>query len=188
MLVLKRSKQYFNLCQFLLFGQLIWESLIEKDLSFIIKDEHNRSVSVALNFDAHDEPEVIVNNKLIIVFEFLEFLEGPIRDQRLPTGKQNVLHSFMMGTNAELNAQENISCMHFMESEVLKLAKRKNFGGILTTNTNPLTQQLGSNVYGYKTMLDYQVNQYQASNGDRPFGAAPETQRAIVHWKDITGL
>lgn len=59
--------------------QDIWEVLVEKDLSFIIKDKNGRSVGVALNFDAHDEPAVQVNSKLIVVFEFLEFLEGPIR-------------------------------------------------------------------------------------------------------------
>lgn len=46
----------------------------------------------------------------------------------------------MMATSADLNAQENIAVMHFMESEVLKLAQRKYFAGILTTNTSPLTQ------------------------------------------------
>lgn len=59
--------------------QDIWQVLVEKDLSFVIKDNNGRSVGVALNFDAHDEPEVQVNSKLIVVFEFLEFLEGPIR-------------------------------------------------------------------------------------------------------------
>jgi hypothetical protein len=59
--------------------QAIWEVLVEKDLSFLIKDKNGKSVGVALNFDARDEPEVQVHSKLIVVFEFLEFLEGPIR-------------------------------------------------------------------------------------------------------------
>lgn len=59
--------------------EAIWEVLVEKDLSFIIKDACGRSVGVALNFDARDEPEVQVHSKLIVVFEFLEFVEGPIR-------------------------------------------------------------------------------------------------------------
>lgn len=46
----------------------------------------------------------------------------------------------MMGTIPELNPQENIACMNFMEHEVLRLAKSKHFLGILTTNTSPLTQ------------------------------------------------
>ena len=57
----------------------IWDALVEKDLSFIVKDNNGKSLGVALNFDAHDEPAVDVNNKLILVFELLEFLEGPIR-------------------------------------------------------------------------------------------------------------
>jgi hypothetical protein len=59
--------------------EMIWGVLVEKGLSFIIQDASGRSVGVALNFDARDEPEVQVNSKLIVVFEFLEYLEGPIR-------------------------------------------------------------------------------------------------------------
>lgn len=91
----------------------------------------------------------------------------------------------MMATSSDLNAKENIAVMHFMENEVLKLAKRKSFAGILTTNTSPLTQQLGSSVYGYKTMLEYPINQYVYHDGTRPFGKAPDNKTVIVHWKDI---
>lgn len=89
-----------------------------------------------------------------------------------------------MATSADLNAKENIAVMHFMENEVLKLARRKQFAGILTTNTSPLTQQLGSNVYGYKSMLEYPINQY-IYDGTKPFGKAPDSKTVIVHWKDI---
>lgn len=46
----------------------------------------------------------------------------------------------MMSTSADLDAKDNIAVMHYMENEVLKLATRKGFAGILTTNTSPLTQ------------------------------------------------
>ncbi|KAI8130088.1 Mycosubtilin synthase subunit C [Lucilia cuprina] len=165
----------------------IWNDLVEKDLSFVVYDRNtNRVIGTALNFDARAEPEVDVKSKLIIVFEFLEYVEGPIRDNYLPQGLNKILHSFMMGTHADLNPQENIACMHFMEHEVLRLAKAKQFAGILTTNTSPLTQQLGNDVYNYKTLLDYQVNEYVYSDGSHPFGKAPDSQRAIVHWKEVT--
>lgn len=91
----------------------------------------------------------------------------------------------MMATSADLNATENIACMHFMEKEVLSLAKRKGFAGILTTNTSPLTQQLGSDVYGYKAMLEYPINKYTYHDGTKPFGKADDSKTVIVHWKDI---
>ncbi|KAJ9600664.1 hypothetical protein L9F63_026200 [Diploptera punctata] len=66
----------------------LWAPLVEKNLSFLVKDKTtNAPVGVALNFDAHDEPEVNIASKLEIVFEFLEHLEGPIRDNKLPLGK-----------------------------------------------------------------------------------------------------
>jgi hypothetical protein len=61
----------------------IWEPLIQKNLSFLVKDTLGKPVGVALNFDAHDEPTVDIASKLAIVFDFLEFLEGPIRYCRL---------------------------------------------------------------------------------------------------------
>jgi hypothetical protein len=61
----------------------IWEPLIQKNLSFLVKDALGEPVGVSLNFDAHDEPTVDIASKLAIVFDFLEFLEGPIRYCRL---------------------------------------------------------------------------------------------------------
>lgn len=106
-----------------------------------------------------------------------------IQRNQLPKDKP-ILHSFIMGTHASLTTQENIVAMTFMESEVIRLAKERNCCGVLTTNTNALTQQLARNVFGYETLLDYQVNQY-ISNGKKPFGTAPDSYRAIVQWKKL---
>lgn len=57
----------------------LWEPLLEKNLSFIVKSETGKIVGVALNFDAHDEPEVEIKSKLTVIFEFLESIEGPVR-------------------------------------------------------------------------------------------------------------
>ncbi|XP_022911582.1 beta-alanyl-bioamine nonribosomal peptide synthetase ebony [Onthophagus taurus] len=163
----------------------MWEPLLEKNLSFVAKNENGKCEGVALNFDARDEPEVNITSKLTVVFEFLEFIEGPIRDNNLPPGKGKILHSFMMGTHSSLTPKENVAIMHYMEEEVLKMAKDRHFAGILTSNTNPLTQQLGSDVYGYQTLLDYQVNDYVAGDNTKPFGMAPDDQRVKVQWKPI---
>lgn len=163
----------------------IWEPLIQKNLSFLVKDARGEPVGVALNFDAHDEPTVDIASKLAIVFDFLEFLEGPIREKQLPQGQGKVLHSFMMATDPSLNYQQNVEVMQFMEAEVLSMAQRKGFAGIFTTNTNPLTQQLGTDVYDYKVFNDYQVNLYVAPDGSKPFQEAPDSQRAVCSWRQI---
>lgn len=94
------------------------------------------------------------------------------------------MHSFMMATHEELDARENIAVMTFMENEVIRLAEVRKCAGVLTTNTNALTQQLARDVYGYETLLDYQVNEYEM-DGKKPFGTAPDHYRAIVQWKKL---
>lgn len=46
----------------------------------------------------------------------------------------------MMGTDKTLDASTNVEVITYMEQQVLQLGKVKQFKGIFTTNTNPLTQ------------------------------------------------
>ena len=59
----------------------LWRPLVEKGYSLVVVDseDKNKLLGVALNFDIYDEPEVFVNSKLNIIFDFLEHLEGPLR-------------------------------------------------------------------------------------------------------------
>lgn len=107
------------------------------------------------------------------------------RQNQLKPSIGQVLHAFMMGTAENLNARNNIGVMYFMESEILKLATNKGFKGILTTNTNPLTQQFGESVLGYEKLYTANVSKYVDHNGNRPFAAAPETQTAVVMYKNL---
>lgn len=59
--------------------ECIWVELVEKAYSFVITDKSDRLIGVALNFDANDEPEPTVSSELAIIFEFLEFVEVPIK-------------------------------------------------------------------------------------------------------------
>ncbi|XP_033330320.1 nonribosomal peptide synthetase ebony [Megalopta genalis] len=163
----------------------LWVPLVEKNLSFVVKSNNGRTIGVGLNFDLWDEPEVILDSKLTVVFDFLEYLEAPIREHKLPKGKGQIIHNFMMTTHSDLNAAENVIVMREMEEYCLQLAKRKEYAGIFTTNTSPLTQQLGIDVFGYETMLTYQVNKYIAPDSTKPFGEAPDSQLAICSLKMI---
>ncbi|XP_014483038.1 PREDICTED: mycosubtilin synthase subunit C [Dinoponera quadriceps] len=166
--------------------EAIWQPLVEKGLSFVMKSmQTGKTIGVALNFDLWDEPEVVLSSKLMIVFDFLEYLEAPIREYKLPKGKDQIIHNFMMTTSTELNAAENVLAMRQMEEHCLEFAKQKKFAGIFTTNTSPLTQQLGTDVYGYESMLVYQVNKYEIPDGSKPFGKAPDSQLAICSLKMI---
>ncbi|XP_046737507.1 tyrocidine synthase 2 [Diprion similis] len=164
----------------------LWDPMVEKSLSFILKSSSGQVLSVAFNFDARDEPRVKMNSKLGILYQFLEHIEGPIRDQRLPKGKGQIFHAFLMKTKAcVLTPTENIFLIREMEEHVIRIAKQKRFAGVFTTNTNPLTQQLGTDIYNYEVLLDYQVNKCVALDGSMPFKDVPDSQRAICSWKKV---
>uniref|UniRef100_A0A1B6MA14 Carrier domain-containing protein n=1 Tax=Graphocephala atropunctata TaxID=36148 RepID=A0A1B6MA14_9HEMI len=164
----------------------IWEPLVQAELSFVLRSRATgQIVSVALSFDVHDEPPVQLSGSLNIVFEFLEFVEAPIRDERLPQGKGQVVHAFMMGTERTLSAGENVAAMQAMEEEVLAIARTRGYAGIFTTNTSPLTKQLGTDVFDYKVMCEYQANKYMAPDGSKPFYRAPDSLRVACSWKEI---
>lgn len=118
-----------------------WDFLVEKDLCFVIKStQSGKTIGVNINFDLWDEPELILNSKLMIIFDFLDYLEGPIRDNKLPKGKGKIIHNIMMATCSDLNFAENVLAMRQMEDYTIQLAQRKGYVGIFTTNTSPLTQ------------------------------------------------
>lgn len=73
---LKPDIQYFDYDDLL---NAIWEPLIEKRYSFVVKDSNNRTIGVALNFDANDEPEAPLVGGLCTIFIFLDYLEVPIK-------------------------------------------------------------------------------------------------------------
>ncbi|KAJ8964558.1 hypothetical protein NQ314_004860 [Rhamnusium bicolor] len=130
----------------------LWEPVLEKNLSFIVKSEIGKIVGVALNFDARDEPKVKIQSKLNVVFEFLETIEGPIRDMQLPPGRGTVLHSFMMATHSSLSPKENVAVMQFMEEEVQEIKEQINESEILaiqsdeTTDFKPVSNGYGSKI------------------------------------------
>ncbi|XP_041985259.1 linear gramicidin synthase subunit C [Aricia agestis] len=174
------QKQDYALCL-----QACWAPLLTAGLSRVLTDANGTPLAVALNFDARDEPEVELPGGLGKIMAFLEYVEGSVRDTMLPEGKGTILHSFMMATSASLSPQENVLAIRALELATEQAARERRFLGVFTTNTSPLTQQLGRDVLGFQTLLDYQVNQYVDSNGVRVFGQAPDDMRAIVCWKPI---
>lgn len=166
--------------------EAMWNPLVEKGLSFVIKSaQSNKTIGVTLSFDLWDEPELRLSSKLMIIFDFLEYLEGPIRENKLPKGKGKIIHNYMMATSSDLNFAENVLVIGQMEEYSLQFAQRKGYAGIFTTNTSPLTQQLGTDVYEYETMLVYQVNRYETPDGSKPFSKAPDNQVTICSLKMI---
>ncbi|XP_014483867.1 PREDICTED: uncharacterized protein LOC106749194 [Dinoponera quadriceps] len=164
----------------------LWQPIVEKGLSFAVKSaQTGETIGVTVNFDFWDKPRIVVNSKLTIVHDFHAYLEEPIRDYILPKSKDQIIYSLMMSTSSELNAAENVLVMRQMEEYCLELTRREKYASIFTINTNPLTQQLSMDVYGFEPILVYQVNKYERPDDSKPFGKAPDSQLVICSLKMI---
>lgn len=96
-----------------------------------------------------------------------------------------IFHAFMYGTSEHLNARLNVALMALIEEESCRIAKKKGFKGLLTTNTNPVTQQFCHCIYGYETVNEVQINQYVDEKGHKPFEKAPDFQKVVVAFKNL---
>lgn len=70
----------------------------------------------------------------------------------------------------------------FMENEIIRLAREQNCSGVISVNTSELTQQLGEHVFGYETLFDIQVNQFEI-DGRTPFATVPDAVHSLVQFK-----
>ncbi|XP_055850817.1 beta-alanyl-bioamine nonribosomal peptide synthetase ebony-like isoform X2 [Episyrphus balteatus] len=164
----------------------LWDDALNKGYSFIVKDMDTKEITgVAINFDARDEPKCLTNSKVDSVFDIVSVLEGPFRQNQMAVELNKIFYTSFSATSVNLNPQENIACIYLIEEEVINLAKRKNFTGVLTSNVSPLTQQLGNDVFNYKCLVDYQVNQFIYKDGTRPFALAPDSQKIMVQYKEL---
>lgn len=94
-------------------------------------------------------------------------------------------HGMLSATSQKLTPSENVALMTFMEVENIKQAKANGFKYIMASNTNPLTQQLAINVFGYTVYKDIQVNQYVDENGNKPYRNAPDTNHVVLSYKKL---
>lgn len=161
----------------------LWPTLVRQKLSIVIKNRSGDVIGTSLFMDVADEPEVHIDSQLRYVFQFLEYLEAPVMETMVPEGK--ILHSFMLGTDQKLTPQENIEATEVMEREIEGIGRSRSFLGIFTTNTSPLTQQLAENILNYKTLKSYQINQFVAPDGTRPFKRGPDSLIAVCSFKQL---
>lgn len=112
---------------------------LSSKLSFVVKAKDGSIIGASINYSADTQYSYTLNSKLTIVDTFFAFLEVPIKKKLLKEYKK-IFYSFIVGTKETLSPQENVMVVHFMEQQIIRLAKRKNFEGVLTSNQTPITE------------------------------------------------
>merc|ERR1719320_237405 len=177
---------YEDIVQFL---RINWLDFLQSNLSFVTKDKSGKIIGACLNLDARfvptEEPDMSsVGESLLKVLEFIEVIEQPLLAAHIPPEKGKFIHTFMLATVNDLSPQESVKAALFMEEEVIKIGQQKHYEGIFTVNTNKVTQIIG-NQLDYEIVSTIQINQYEDSQGFRPFTAALDDHIVKVAIKKI---
>ncbi|CRK87778.1 CLUMA_CG001558, isoform A [Clunio marinus] len=164
----------------------VWPETVTQGLSFVVKNEADKILGVALCYYALDEPPVYTSSPLKLLFDFIASIEEPIIEKKIAESFNPLLHCLFMATDENLATRDNIALMLFLESEVINTAKQKHFRGIVTTNTNLLSQQFSELFFDYQTEYEICLNKYVEMNGNRPFETAADNSKALVMFREIS--
>ncbi|XP_014277643.1 beta-alanyl-bioamine nonribosomal peptide synthetase ebony [Halyomorpha halys] len=162
---------------------IMWPMFIKNPLSFVTKDANtNEVIGCMLLMNILDLTPFKLQSNYEYVNEFADYMEIPLRAV-LPEGK--IMHSTMLATDLRLNPKENIKLSLAMELKTIEIARQNNFIGIFTTNTSPLTKQISETIMNYKKLKSYQLNQFVASDGRRPFKKADDSVIVTCEFKKL---
>ncbi|RXG68031.1 hypothetical protein Avbf_01887, partial [Armadillidium vulgare] len=175
--VLKITENEFNV-----FVDQLFDHIVNSDLSFVLlrEDEHKDIVAISINGDYAEPPPLsMLSKNMQYIVDFLDDCETKVRCC-LQEGTEKIYYSYLMATKDDISAAENIRLIQLMEMENHRIALDKGFQAILTINTSKLTQYVCEDLMSYKTLASYQVNEWQAEDGSRPFKAASDDTVAVT--------
>lgn len=96
-----------------------------------------------------------------------------------------VLEAFDMATSEVLTSAENVHLCGFMEENILKIGRSRNFHAVMTTNTSQLTTQIDGMVLDYQKLKEFPVNRYVDENKRRLFEKAADSVKCVTMWKNL---
>ncbi|WP_394834951.1 non-ribosomal peptide synthetase [Pendulispora rubella] len=163
----------------------IWPYAMHESLSFGI-ERNGQLVGLCLNLDDEHLPAEMPELRLVgMIVNFLAEAEGPAMARLRARGIRTILHGFAVAVDRShvTNPSQRVAMMLFLERALLEIAKEKGYQAVVTTNTNPLTQDMAEHVLGYdvESVVDHLADWVDAAQGGcRPFAAAPPTQSVKV--------
>jgi len=131
------------------------------------------------------------------------------REKNITTKANNgyLMHCMISGTVDDVSLEDRVILIRLIEEEKIRLARRRGFSKLITTNTTPLTRvykhiitkiavfshlfhmikyffSLIKDVcvvlHGHQVVSEYSVNQFVASDGTKPYSLAPDSTMAII--------
>ena len=74
------------------------------------------------------------------IIKLLQDFEIPVKEKLRQSNPGDLLFNFCLCVHKDLPHAEQVKICHLIEGNVLRVAKENGFSGVVTNNTNPVTQ------------------------------------------------
>ncbi|ELU18796.1 hypothetical protein CAPTEDRAFT_210260 [Capitella teleta] len=155
---------------FLKWMSSISQEMLADGLSFCIREtKTQRLVACCVNFDTSTVINPIAEHSAVL--EINEGVEAPVRELLKEEGGR-WMDSYLNAVTSSAAPDLKVRLLTLIEDEELRLAKEKGFRGIVTVNSNLVTQCLAED-YGYQLRNQIHVKSFE-SQGTTPFSAVDD--------------
>lgn len=127
--------------EFLTFARSLYSEAATTDISLIVLDKSTGNiVGGDFLFDYFKGVEVEHHETMEPILRLFKEFEEPVKSQLLESNPGKLLFNFCLFVHKDFPHADQVRICHLIEGHVLKSAKKAGYVGVVTNNTNPVTQ------------------------------------------------
>ena len=128
-------------CEFLPFARSLFREALKETLSFVVLDRvTGEIVGGDFLFDYFRGVQVEHNESMEPILRLFHEFEEPVKQEFQARNPGRLMFNFCLCVHKDLAHGDQVRICHLIEGHVLKTAKEAGFVGVITNNTNPVTQ------------------------------------------------
>ena len=139
--------------EFLTFARSLYHQATQSDLSLVVFDRASGDiVGGDFLFDYFRGVQVEHHESMEPILRLFREFEEPVKRRLVASNPGRLMFNFCLCVHKDLPHADQVRICHLIEGHVLRTAKETGFVGVVTNNTNPVTQVGGITSYGQGTI------------------------------------
>ncbi len=127
--------------EFMPFAKSLYKEACKNNMSLIVLEQTSgRIVGGDFLFDYFDGVKVQHHEAMSPILNLLYQFEVPVKEQLCAENPGRLIFNLCLCVHKDLPHADQVMICHLLEGNVLQVARDKGFAGVITNNTNPVTQ------------------------------------------------
>ena len=123
------------------FAHSLYQESKMTNLSLVVLEKKSQKiVGGDFLFDYFEGVKVQHHESMIPILKLLREFEEPVKERLICHKMERLLFNFCLCVHKDLPHAEQVKICHLIEGVVIEVAKNNGYSGVITNNTNPVTQ------------------------------------------------